>query len=132
MEGGFLMDELIEKKVIVVVEDNEEIAGLIKETLNEEPDYQAVAVHDGSRALEVIHSVKASLILMDIMLPGINGFELYDMLKADPATSEIPVIFLTATVHDEEFKKRNINNPMGKPFDIIELLARVAEVCRPD
>lgn len=122
----------VEKKVIVVVEDNEEIAELIKETLNGEPDYQAVAVHDGSRALEVIHSVKAGLILLDIMLPGIDGFQLYDMLKADPSTSDIPVIFLTATLHDDEFKKRNIENHIAKPFDVIELLARVAEVCRSD
>lgn len=122
----------VEKKVVVVVEDNNNIADLIKETLNEEPDYQAVAVDDGSRALEVIHSVKASLILLDIMLPGIDGFELYDRLKADPTTSDIPVIFLTASTRDDEFKKRKIKDYMFKPFDITELLDRVAKVCRSD
>ena len=50
------MDAPIEKKVIVIVEDNEAIAELIKDTLNAEPDYQAVAVNDGSLALEVIQS----------------------------------------------------------------------------
>src|SRR6476620_11837473 len=92
-----------EKKAIVVVEDNEAIADLIKETLNAEPDYQAVVVHDGSQALEVIKSVQASLIFLDVGLPGIDGLQLYDLLHADPVTQDVPVVFLTANYEARAF-----------------------------
>src|SRR5918912_3982363 len=97
-----------EKKAIVVVEDNEAIAELIKDLLNAEPDYQAVAVHDGALALDVIRSVKASLILLDLGLPGLDGLQVYDMIKADPATCETPILFITADPSNHDFKRRDI------------------------
>jgi CheY-like chemotaxis protein len=124
------VESLPEKKAIVIVEDNEQIAELIKDTLNAEPDYQAVAVNDGALALEVIRSVKASLILMDIKLPGLDGLQLYDVLQANEATRHIPVIFLTANYDSSEFQKRRIKQYIAKPFDLDELLTRVGEVCR--
>lgn len=126
------LDNPPEKKAIVIVEDNEAIAELIKDTLNAEPDYQAVAVHDASLALEVIRSVKASLVLLDISLPGMDGFQLYDLMKQDDGIGGVPIIFVTANMDGVEFKKRHINNYIAKPFELDELLARVAEVCRPD
>lgn len=120
--------ETISKKVIIVVEDNEHIAELIKEALNTEPDYQAVAVYDGALALDVIHSVKASLILLDLMLPGMDGLQIYDVLQSEEATRDIPVIFVTATPDNPDFKKRKIKNYIAKPFNLDDLLARVAEV----
>lgn len=119
-----------EKKAIVIVEDNEAIAELIKETLNTEPDYQAVAVHDASLALEVIRSVKANLVLLDVSLPGMNGYQLYDILQSEEITQEVPIIFVTANVDSAEFKKRKIKDYIAKPFDLDELLARVAAACR--
>src|SRR4051794_19790081 len=120
------------KKVIVVVEDNEHIAELIKEALNSEPDYQAVAVSDGALALGVIHSVKASLVLLDLMLPGMDGLQLYDILQEDEATRDIPVIFVTATADKKEFKSRKIESYISKPFELTDLLEKVAAVCRPE
>jgi DNA-binding response OmpR family regulator len=127
-----IMDGLPEKKAIVIVEDNEPIAELIKDTLNSEADYQAVVVNDGARALEVIRSVKASLILLDLNLPGISGLQLFDLLQEDPATRAIPVIFVTANHHERVFRERGFSNYIAKPFDLDELLARVAAACRPE
>ncbi|HMA35911.1 MAG TPA: response regulator [Chloroflexia bacterium] len=126
------MDGLPERKAIVVVEDNEPIAELIKDTLNAEPDYQAVVVVDGALALEVIRSVKASLILLDINLPGLTGLQLYDILQADEATQSIPVLFVTANIMDPGLQRRGLSNCLAKPFDLDELLARVAAICRPE
>src|SRR5437868_2220857 len=131
MENNAL-DSLPEKKAIVIVEDNEAIADLIKETLNAEPDYQAVAVHDASLALEVIRSVRANLVLMDISLPGMDGYQLYDILQAEEITRDVPIIFVTANVESAEFKRRKIESYIAKPFELDELLARVAAVCRPE
>jgi DNA-binding response OmpR family regulator len=132
MENSVEASEIIDRKVIVIVEDNEDIAELLKDTLNGEPDYQAVAVHDSSRALEVIRSVQASLVLLDVMLPGIDGLQLYDMLREDPMTADVPVIFVTATEHNEEFSKRRIRHFIAKPFNITEVLSAVAAICRPE
>jgi CheY-like chemotaxis protein len=118
------------KKTIVIIEDNTNIADLIRTTLNDETEYQALTVDDGSRALEVVQSVEASLILLDVMLPSMDGFQVYDMLKADPATSDIPIIFVTASMDDAEFKKRNIDHHIRKPFELVELLATVAKTLK--
>jgi DNA-binding response OmpR family regulator len=119
------------KKVIVVVEDDKRIAELIKDVLYCEPSYAPVAVHDGWRALELIHSVEPSLILLDVRLPGLNGLEVYDRLQADNTTLDIPVIFVTANSEATTFKGRNIPNYIAKPFDPDELLVRVAAALEP-
>jgi len=124
------MENQPERKAIVVVEDNKAIAELITTALNEEPDYYAVAVHDGALALDVIRSVKASLILLDVMIPGITGMQLYDMLKADPSTADTPILFLTAAKIDHEFERRGIEDYLAKPFDLDDLLQRVEKICR--
>jgi len=120
-----------EKKAIVVVEDNEPIADLIKETLNAEPDYQAVVVNNGAEAIEVIRSVQASLILLDVGLPGLSGVEIYDILQADSALREIPVIFLTAQSDTRSFRERQFQHVIAKPFTLDQLLEIVARFCRP-
>jgi CheY-like chemotaxis protein len=121
-----------DKKAIVIVEDNEAIAELIKETLNAEPDYQAVAVGDAALALDVIRSIKASLVLLDINLPGMDGYQLYDLIKEDSATKDVHVIFVSATADEQELDKRGIQTYIAKPFELNDLLAQVAAICRPD
>jgi two-component system alkaline phosphatase synthesis response regulator PhoP len=121
----------LEKKAIVVVEDNEPIADLIKETLNTEPDYQAVVVNNGAQAIEVIKSVRASLILLDVGLPGLSGIEIYDLLQADPTMRAVPVVFLTAQSETRAFRERRFPNIIAKPFTLDQLLEMVARFCRP-
>ncbi|HKP52017.1 MAG TPA: response regulator [Chloroflexia bacterium] len=126
------MDTVQSKKAIIIVEDNEAIAELMRDALNAEPDYLATVVPDGALALEVIRSVKANLILLDVTLPGMDGLQLYDILKADEATCSIPIIFVTASRSRKEFEKRKITSYIDKPFSLDELLERVAAVCRPE
>ncbi len=126
------MDGTPEKKAIVIVEDNEPIAELIKDTLNSEPDYQAVVVNDGAQAIDVIRSIKASLILLDRNLPGLDGLQIYELLQADASTRDIPVLFVTANYLDNAFQERGITNFLPKPFDLDQLLAAVAAACRPE
>jgi DNA-binding response OmpR family regulator len=119
------------KKAIIIVEDSAAIADLIKDTLNAEPDYQATVVADGGLAIDAVRSVKASLVLLDLMLPGLSGLEIYDIMKADANMGDIPVIFVTASADEEVFKERGLKNIIHKPFDLDELLLAVAKVCRP-
>src|SRR5689334_14481579 len=126
------MESVPERKAIIVVEDNEPIAELVKDTLNAEADYQAVVVHDGAEALDVIRGVKASLILLDLHLPGLDGLQIFDMMQEDEVLRDIPVLFLTANHEEQRFRERGFANVLPKPFDLDTLLTRVAAVCRPE
>ena len=123
------MSSSLEKKIVVIVEDTKEIGQLIKDTLNAETDYQAVVVSDSAHAMEVIRSVKASLIILDVYLPGISGIELHDLLQADQDTRQVPVLFVTAAHRDPKFVNRNFAHYISKPFDLDDLLKRVNEIC---
>lgn len=115
----------METRAIVVVEDNEPIARLIQEVLNDVPGYGAVTVPDGAIALDVIGAVQADLVILDIDLPGLNGLELYDRLHAQPDTAGTPVLFMSATAHEAELAARGITQYLAKPFDLDDLLAKV-------
>ncbi|HEX5505896.1 MAG TPA: response regulator [Thermomicrobiales bacterium] len=118
----------MEPRAIVIVEDNEPIAGLIQEVLNEVPGYGAVTVPDGRQALAVIAAVRAGLVILDVDLPGLDGFALYDRLRARPATAGIPILFMSATAHEPELAARDIRDYLRKPFDLDDLLARVRAI----
>src|SRR5689334_2730691 len=123
------MSEPAEKKAIIIVEDDGPVAEIIKDTLNAETEYRAVVVGDGVKAIEVIHAVQVSGVILDIALPGLDGLQIYDALQADPSTRGMPVIFVTATYAPEEFTRRGITQVLPKPFNLDDLLARVAAVC---
>ena len=115
----------MDPKTVVVVEDNEPIARLIREVLNEVPGYGAVALADSTFAPDLIAAVRADLVILDIDLPGLSGLELYDRLRERPETADIPVLFMSAASHREELSRRGIYDYLHKPFDLDDLLARV-------
>lgn len=113
---------------ILVVEDEVLISNLIKINL-EDAGYQCVCAFDGQEAADLIESQAFDLVLLDIMLPKINGFELMEYIRS----FETPVIFLTAKsdVKDKvKGLKLGAEDYLTKPFEIIELLARVETVLR--
>ena len=87
---------------VMVVDDTEENVDILVETLGE--DYEISVAMDGESALEDIAENPPDLVLLDIMMPGIDGYEVCKRLKANPETSDIPIIFITAMgeVQDEE------------------------------
>ena len=113
---------------ILIVEDDKNIALLIADTLSIS-NYDCVNVYDGIKALELILENEYDLIILDIMLPGLNGFELQQKIKH----LNIPVIFLTA-LQDIQDKVNGLRagaeDYIVKPFDPLELLARVEVVLR--
>ncbi len=118
----------MEPQTIVVVEDNEPIARLIQEVLNDVPGYGAVTLHDGAHALDVIAAVHANLVILDIDLPDTSGLALYDRLRHEPKTAAIPVLFMSAARHRDELARRDIHTFLGKPFDLDDLLALVSRI----
>ncbi len=108
--------------VIVLVEDNAAIAWLIQEVLNNVPGFGAGTVGDGALALEVIAAVHADRVILDIDLPGINGFEVYDLLQSRPDIKTPAILFMSAVHHEDELRRRRIEWHLLKPFDLDDLL----------
>jgi DNA-binding response OmpR family regulator len=119
-----------QKKVVVIGEDDEPIARLLRDAINDEAAYQAVIVQDGALVLDTVRQVKADLLILDVMMPGLNGLEVYDRVRGDPGVRDMPVLFVTATAdqYAGEFQRRGIAAVIAKPFDLNDLLARVREL----
>ena len=121
------------KHVVVIGEDDEPIARLLRDAINDEPAYQAVIVPDGALVLETVRQVHADLLILDVMMPGLSGIEVFDRVRADPDVRNMPVLFVTAATQDYEkqFKDRKVADVISKPFDLNELLAKVRALCPP-
>lgn len=116
----------MDQKAILVVEDTAAIAEIIETVLNDIPTYQATAVVNGADALAFVAEVSVDLVLLDINMPGLDGFAVYDLLRAHPETAAVPILFMTAGLHEAEFARRKIRGHIKKPFDLDDLLLRVA------
>jgi DNA-binding response OmpR family regulator len=124
----------VKKKVVVIGEDDEPIATLLRDSINDEDGYQAVVVSDGALVLETVRQVHADLLILDIMMPGLNGFEVFDRVREDDDIRNMPVLFVSAATaqFSEEFGKRKITEVISKPFDLNDLLERVRVLCPSD
>nr|WP_279287017.1 response regulator [Heliobacterium chlorum] len=95
--------------------------------------YQVVTAFNGEQALETIKKTLPDLILLDVMMPGMNGFEVCAKLKEDPHTQLIPVVLVTA-LHEVEDRIKGIeagaDDFISKPFNRVELLTRVKSLLR--
>ena len=111
----------------MIVDDEPRFAFMLADMLND-AGYDARTLDNGRDALEAAHRHPPDLVLLDVHMPGIDGFEVASRLKADPATAAIPIIMLSAM---EGRGARVIGLQSGaeeylaKPFDKAELLARV-------
>jgi DNA-binding response OmpR family regulator len=115
------------RKVVLVVEDEPAIGQLIADAISDEPGYCAIHVSLPAAALETTKHVTPDVMVVDVRLPGMSGFELYDQLKLNPRTSRVPVLFETASGVDamNEFRRRGIATYIKKPFDLNVVVAYV-------
>ena len=116
------------KKHILIVDDDSDILELLSFHLSN--DYDVVCAKDGSEALVKLNS-NFDLIILDVMMPVLNGFDVCKAIKKNPETSNIPVIFLTAkSATDDEYEGLNIGavDYIVKPVSIKTLLLRVKNI----
>ncbi len=119
--------ELTTRPVVLVVDDNEQNLELLQAYL-EDLDVETVPACDGPAALKIVAERPPDLILLDIMMPKMSGFEVCRRLKNDPKTSHIPIIMVTA-LHEYGDIERAIqvgtDDFLSKPINKLELLTRV-------
>ncbi len=113
---------------ILIVDDTPENLQILGMVLKKE-GYQIMVAGDGLQAMEAVAASKPDLILLDVMMPRMDGFTLCTRLKAEPETADIPVIFLTAKTAVEDVIKGfelGAVDYVTKPFNLREVLARTA------
>ncbi|MCA1595530.1 MAG: response regulator [Chloroflexi bacterium] len=117
-------------KKILAVDDEKHIVRLVQVNL-ERAGYQVATAYDGVDALEKVKSEHPDMIVCDVMMPRMDGFEVLRHLKSDPATKDIPVIMLTAKAQDADVLKgwtSGVDCYLTKPFNPMELLSFVKRI----
>ncbi len=121
-----------ERGVILIVDDTPDNLALLSDALDE-VGYMVLVALDGLSALSRIQRRRPDLILLDALMPGLDGFETCQRIKADPATADIPVLFMTALTDSEHVVKGFAAGGIDyvtKPINTEEVLARVASHLR--
>ena len=117
----------MDSKKILIVEDEFDILKLIEFNLKKE-GFDVIAVSDGESAIKEVRSNKPDLILLDLMLPGIQGLDVCRIIKSNQETKETPIIMVTAMGQEEDIVKgleTGADDYITKPFSIKVLIDRV-------
>jgi len=128
-------DGTIDTGRILIIEDEPHLRIILEKQLRDAPDakYEVRSAEDGMKGLEEIRRDPPELILLDVMMPVMDGYEVCRLLKANPLTSRIPVIFLTAkSTLDDRLEGLNVyaDDYLTKPWDRQELVFRVRNQLR--
>lgn len=120
------------KGTILIIDDEKDLLELVRYNLEKE-GYEAICATDGITGVEIAVKHRPDLIVLDVMMPGMDGLEVCRKLRADTRTSQVPVLMLTARVSEAD---RVVGLEMGaddyvtKPFSPRELLARIKAILR--
>src|ERR1700733_3900267 len=120
------------KKKILVIEDDRDISELISYNLERE-GYEIACLYDGSQAIDFVHKRKPELIILDLMLPEVDGIEICRTLKSDPNTKHIPIVMLTAKSEEADMVvglQMGADDYIPKPFSPKVLVARIKAIVR--
>lgn len=117
-------------KKILVVDDEPDVASLLTLMLKSQ-GYNVISAGDGQEALEKARGENPDLILLDIMLPRLDGYKVARMLKFDENFSHIPIIMLTAKIQERDRQtglEMGANDYVTKPFDTAALLGKIKDL----
>jgi two-component system alkaline phosphatase synthesis response regulator PhoP len=124
--------DTVSKSTILIVDDERDILDLIEYNLKKE-GFVVVTAEDGEEGIERARQVKPDLVLLDIMMPKMDGLEVIDMMRQDATLKDIPVIFLTARSDEKTEVKgldRGADDFLTKPISTTKLVSRIKAVLR--
>lgn len=116
-----------ERRLVLVADDDEDILALVGLRL-ERAGYEVVTARDGVEALEAVGRRRPDAAVVDVMMPRMDGHELVRRLRERPETRELPIVVLTAAVHDrvaQASAQAGADAHVRKPFSPRELVARI-------
>jgi two-component system, OmpR family, alkaline phosphatase synthesis response regulator PhoP len=120
------------KESVLVIEDDEDIQELVNYNLTKE-GYQTTCVGSGEEGLKTVKAKLPNLVVLDLMLPGIDGLEICKLIKADPKTQHIPIVMLTAKGEESDVVtglELGAEDYITKPFSPKVLVARIRTILR--
>jgi chemosensory pili system protein ChpA (sensor histidine kinase/response regulator) len=125
-----LIEEQRTKPLVMVVDDSITMRKVTGRVL-ERHDYEVATAKDGVDAIEKLHDRVPDLMLLDIEMPRMDGYELATHMKADPRLRDVPIIMITSRTGDKHRQRAfdiGVDRYLGKPYQEVELLAQIAEV----
>jgi DNA-binding response OmpR family regulator len=117
---------------ILIIEDDEIVAKTIERVLRGD-EFKVAIANSGVEGLQQAHRLMPDLVILDVIMPGMDGYEVCRQMRADPILEEVPILFLTAKTKDEDKIdgfKAGADDYLGKPFNIDELLLRIRAILR--
>ena len=118
-------------KRVLVIDDEEDIREIAQDSLEIMGGYEVLTASSGTEGLTDARAQQPDVILLDMMMPGMDGFATFQRLQDDAATQDIPVILLTAKVQASDqlrFAELGVAGVIAKPFDPISLANQVAQI----
>jgi len=126
------MEQVENKKKVLIVDDEPNVRRLLHTILGK--TFNVLEAEDGRQAIEITNSQKPDVVLMDMMMPKMDGLTACHMIKNDPATKSIPVIMVTAIGFELNVKLSQQMGASGyvtKPFSSEDLLGKITQVLAP-
>ncbi len=118
---------------VVCIEDEQEMIDLMRLIIQRQ-GLEFFAARGGLKGIEIVKQVQPDLVLLDLMMPGMDGWTVFDRLHADPATASIPIVIVTARAyHDQrvaEMRAANTGTLVTKPFAPAQLIEVVDHILR--
>ncbi len=120
-------------KKVLIIDDEIFFCRAIKKNLELKDEFQVLTATRGDEGIRLAKDGHPDIILLDIMMPGMSGTEVADALLADPATQSIPIIYVTAIIHEDDIQRgAGISSGkalIAKPVKIDELVKKINDVC---
>jgi DNA-binding response OmpR family regulator len=120
-------DDLRGVKLVVIAEDDPDTGRLIGQALEERLGVRTQHVTNGALVIDALAAAPPDLLILDVSLPGLNGVDVFDLVRASGHCADVPVLFVTAAPERAQMaiERRGVCEVLTKPFDLAALVARV-------
>jgi DNA-binding response OmpR family regulator len=114
-------------KRVLVADDEPDITDALRQALTERLDVELDIVANGALVMDSVAARRPDLLILDVALPGLNGLDVFDLLRSDPRLQGVPVLFLTGLPERAETATAaiGVHEVLAKPFDVDDLIAHV-------